>query len=98
MVTLVGSSWESACSPYHLDYEQGGLRNTSFAKPPASEPREGYPSVSVKFSFPSFSHSHSSVGILTETLPGATVLDPAKGLSSEVAVELSTSGIWDQPI
>ena len=38
------------------------------------------------------------MGILTDTLPRVTVLGPAKGLSSDVAVVLSTSGMCVQPI
>ena len=96
--TLEESDFWSVCSPYHLDGERGGLRKVSLANPPASDPLEGYPSDRVKLRLESFLHSHYSVGILIDTLPGVIALGPAKGLSSAVAVELSTSGIWVQPI
>ena len=37
------------------------------------------------------------MGILTDTLPGITVFGPAKGLLSDVAVVLSTSGYGTNP-
>ena len=64
---------------------------------PVSVVLERYPSTRVILSLLSFLQSHSSVDIWTETLLGAGVLGPAKGLSSE-GLELSTSGTCDQPI
>ena len=47
----------------------------------------------VMFNLAIFRHSHSSVGRLIETLPGACGLGPAKGLSSDVVVPESISGM-----
>ena len=85
-------------SPYHLACDFASLKNWSFNRPPASELWEEYPSTKVMLNLLNFQHSQSSVGFWTNTLPGTEAFGPAKGLSSEVLVELSMSGTWDQPI
>ena len=66
--------------------------------PLASELCEGDTSTRVRFSLPIFLYSHSSVGILMDTLPAGCVLGPGKGLSSDVEVAESISGICVHPM
>ena len=96
--TLADSILWSEERPYHFDWDFAGLRNWSFSKPQTSELLVRKPSTKVKFSLLSFLQSQSSVGMLTEILPGTGTLGPEKGLSSEVVLELSTSGMLVQPI